>query len=196
MPTVSLNECGVVVRGWVSSTPSILTSLDSEPRLWRGDGPWDPYCRWDMCASLLFLGDDEKGAELGVKLENTELGFSVAGLYRFRGEPSSSGAGFCFFFPDEDSVFGSGGCVPCGVAAPVGATSEALGGVRAYDSGPPGEACVDGSLDVMEGLDLRGGGYGSPFACASCLLISVTAFGGRPRFFLFAGSPADGTVAP
>lgn len=39
MPTVSLNECGVVVRGWVSSTPSILTS---EPKLWRGEGPWEP----------------------------------------------------------------------------------------------------------------------------------------------------------
>lgn len=149
-----------------------------------------------MCGSLLFFGDEEKGAELGVKFENTELGLSVAGLNKLGGEPSSSGAGFCFFLPDEDSVFGSGGCVPCGVAAPVGAVSEALGGVRAYDSGPPPGEAWDWSLDVIEGLDFRGGGYGSPFACASCLLISVTAFGGRPRFFLFAGSPTDGMVAP
>lgn len=106
------------------------------------------------------------------------------------GDPSSSGAGFCFFFPEEDSVLFSGGCMFWGVVAPVGAGREALGGVCAYDSGPPGEAW-EGSL-VMEGLDFRGGGYGSPFACASCLLISVIAFGGRPRFFLFAGSPTDG----
>jgi hypothetical protein len=45
MPTVSLNERGVVVRGWTSSIPSIRVSLSLEP------------------------AEDGKGAEIGVKEE-------------------------------------------------------------------------------------------------------------------------------
>lgn len=133
MPTVSLNECGVVVRGCVSSTPSILTSRDSGPMLWRGEGPRAPYCTWDMCDSLVFCGDEEKGAEFGVKLEKTWLWpWSEAGGPKKRGgEASSRGAGFDFFFPEEDSVAGSGGCVDWGVVAPGGPGSDALGGVWA-----------------------------------------------------------------
>jgi hypothetical protein len=45
MPTVSLNECGVVVRGRVSSTPSMRTSRSLDPV------------------------EDGKGAEIGVYVE-------------------------------------------------------------------------------------------------------------------------------
>ena len=98
---------------------------------------------WEMCGSLIFLGDEEKGAEFGVKLENTWLWLcsEVGGPKNRGGDPSSSGAGLDFFFPEDDSALCcSAGCVPWGVIAPVGAGKDALGGVCAYESGPPGEA--------------------------------------------------------
>jgi hypothetical protein len=98
MPTVSLNECGVVVRGCDSSTPSILISLS------RGSE--------DECG----------GAEMGVKVEyvRVRLG-SPAADPKAGGDPispgglcvfsSSNGVGLLRFFLPEDDSWGSSVCV-------------------------------------------------------------------------------------
>jgi hypothetical protein len=56
----------------------------------------------------------------------------------------------------------------------------------ACDSDGDGSGCVG-----KETLPLLGCGYTSPRASASIALCCDSAFVGLPRFFLFAGSPAD-----
>jgi hypothetical protein len=120
MPTVSLNERGVVVRGCDSSTPSILMSRS------------------------LGSDDEGKGADMGVKDEYGWIrlmsptpdpkawGDSVSpgGLWVFS---NSSGVGLLrFFFPEDDSC-GSSECVCCGVMTPGG-------------GGPAGGVCIWGPI--------------------------------------------------
>jgi hypothetical protein len=135
MPTVSLNERGVVVRGCASSTPSIRTSRS--------------------------LDSDGSGADMGVKVENgwPRPGSPVAEPYA-KGDSvpvgSSSGVGLLrFFFPEDDSEPRSGGCVCWGVIAGAGCKLLEPEGVSS-GCRASGTGCCSGA--VNDGLLFLGGG--------------------------------------
>lgn len=140
MPTVSLNERGVVVRTCDSSTPSILNSL-----------------------SLGSVADGS--ADMGVKVEKVmgRMGSPVVGP-NGKGDsvPDNSLGGFSrskgvglprFFFPDEDSEPLSGGCVCWGVITAMGCRGSAP------DASTCWRTSADGGSDAdTDGLPFRGGG--------------------------------------
>lgn len=204
MPTVSLNERGVVVRGCDSSTPSIRMSRSR--------------------ASFA----DGSGADIGVNAEeyacvrlvspvadpNTDGdAVSLGSLCVFS---NSNGEGLLrFFLLDVDSVPApSGACVEsCGVVVVVGivgamveggADELAPRGDGAWGACPggncPGGSCPggdcpdDSSGAVRDDFAFLGGGYTSPRAIAASALACASALVGLPRFFGLACSPTCGIV--
>lgn len=94
MPTVSLNEWGVVVRGCVSSTPSILTSrsLDSV-----ADGK-------DGKGADIGVNDEYGRARVGSPVPDPNANGDSVSLISLCGFSNSSGVGLLrFFFPEDDS---------------------------------------------------------------------------------------------
>lgn len=106
------------------------------------------------------------------------------------GSFSSSGVGLLrFFFPEDDSDPRSPCCCcSCGVIAPVVGPGVETGGVS-MACGLASCGGMSGPVPDPDVLAFLGGGYTSPRAAAASALACASALVGRPRFFLFAGSP-------
>lgn len=178
MPTVSLNECGVVVRGCDSSIPSIRISLSL--------GSEDEGSGADMGVNDEYGCDREASPVADPKARGDSI--SPGGLCGF--SSSSAGGLTRFFLPEEDS-WGSSAGVCCGVVAPTGGGPAWPGGVCIWGASVWGCCC---STELTVGLGFLGGGYTSPRAAASCARCCASALVGLPRFFLLAGS-ATGDMA-
>ena len=141
MPTVSLYEWGVVVRGCTSSTPSILISLSR----CSVDCGRDPDT--GVYAEYVWLRWDSPIAEPYARGDSVSLGIRCD-------FSSSSGVGFTrFFLPEDDSEPRSIWDI-CGVVEAIGAMGVGPGGVSPSIRGSP--SGVSGA--VMDVLAFLGGG--------------------------------------
>jgi hypothetical protein len=141
MPTVSLNEWGVVVRGCTSSTPSILISL-SRDSVDGGRGP-----DMGVYVEYVWLRWGSPVAEPNARGDSVSLGARC-------GFSNSSGVGFVrFFFPEDDSEPRSIWDI-CGVVEAIGAAGVGPGGVSPNIRASP----CDVSVAVIDVLAFLGGG--------------------------------------